>query len=68
MENARYRCAACWNLTRFDVTVTRRTKEFHHFSVGGSLTVEDEEVISHVVEDVSCRWCGHGRAVEVLPA
>lgn len=67
MENARYRCAACGNLTRFDVTVTRRTKEFHHFSVGGSLTVEDEEVISHVVEDVSCRWCGHGRAVEVLP-
>ena len=69
MENdARYRCAACGNLTRFDVTVTRRTKEFHHFSVGGSLTVEDEEVLSHVVEDVSCRWCGHGRAVEVLPA
>ena len=68
MENARYRCAACGNLTRLDVTVTRRTKEFHHFSVGGSLTVEDEEVISHVVEDVSCRWCGHGRAVEVLPA
>ena len=68
MENARYRCAACGNLTRFDVTVTRRTKEFHHFSVGGSLTVEDAEVISHVVEDVSCRWCGHGRAVEVLPA
>ena len=68
MENARYRCAACGNLTRFDVTVTRRTKEFHHFSVGGSLTVEDEDVLSHVVEDVSCRWCGHGRAVEVLPA
>ena len=64
----RYRCSSCGNLTRFDVTVTRRTKEFHHFSVGGSLTVEDEEVLSHVVEDVSCRWCGHGRAVEVLPA
>jgi hypothetical protein len=68
VETARYRCAACGNLTRFDVTVTRRTKEFHHFSVGGSLTVEDEEVLSHVVEDVSCRWFGHGRAVEVLPA
>jgi hypothetical protein len=68
VDIARYRCAACGNLTRFDVTVTRRTKEFHHFSVGGALTVEDEEVLSHVVEDVSCRWCGHGRAVEVLPA
>jgi hypothetical protein len=68
VETARYRCTACGNLTRFDVTVTRRTKEFHHFTVGGSLTVEDEEVLSLVVEDVSCRWCGHGRAVEVLSA
>ena len=68
MDPARYRCAACGNLTRFDVTVTRRTREFHHFTVGGSLTVEDEEVLSRVVEDVSCRWCGHGRSVEVLSA
>jgi hypothetical protein len=68
VESPRYRCTACGNLTRFDVTVSRRTKEFHHFTVGGALTVEDEEVLSLVVEDVSCRWCGHGRAVEVLPA
>jgi hypothetical protein len=67
VESPRYRCTACGNLTRFDVTLTRRTKEFHHFTVGGALTVEDEEVLSLVVEDVSCRWCGHGRSVEVLP-
>lgn len=59
-----YRCGACGNLTRFDVTVTRRTRAFHHFSLGGELTVEDEEVLSEVVEDVRCRWCGTSTGVE----
>ena len=67
MAIPRYRCAACGNLTRFDVTVTRRSRAFHHYTVGGDLTVEDEDVLSEVVEDVSCRWCGSGRAVEQLP-
>ena len=40
----RYRCAACGNLTRFDVTLTRRTRAFHHYSIGGELTVEDDGV------------------------
>jgi len=62
----RYRCRACGNLTRFDVTVTRRTRAFHHFTVGGELTVEDTEVLSESVEHVSCRWCGSGYGVEVL--
>jgi hypothetical protein len=51
-------------VTRFDVTVTRRTRAYHHFTVGGELTVEDEQVLSERVEDVSCRWCGSGQAVE----
>ena len=62
----RSRCTACGNLTRFDVTLTRRSRRFHHYTVGGDLTVEDEEVLAEVVEDVACRWCGNGRAVEVL--
>jgi hypothetical protein len=65
---ARYRCAACGNLTRFDVTTTRRARAFHHFSLGGDLSVEDEEVLSEVVEEVTCRWCGSARSVETLPA
>ncbi len=64
----RYRCTACGNLTRFDVTTTRRTRAFHHYSVGGDLTVEEEEVLSESLDEVSCRWCGHGRAVEVIAA
>ena len=62
----RYRCAACGNLTRFDVTTTRRTKAFHHYTLGGERTVEDEQVLSEVVEEVSCRWCGTAKSVEAL--
>jgi DNA-directed RNA polymerase subunit RPC12/RpoP len=66
---ARYRCAACGNLTRFDITLTRRTRAFHHYSLGGELSVEDEVVLAETVEEVACRWCGSGRAVEpVAPA
>ncbi len=62
---SRYRCDACGNLTRFNVTVTRRTAEFHHFSVGGDLEVEDQELLSEKVETVQCRWCG-ANAVELV--
>jgi hypothetical protein len=62
----RYRCTACGNLTRFDVVETTTVRAFHHFTVGGELSIEDREVVSHVVDSVSCRWCGHGRAVEEI--
>jgi hypothetical protein len=67
MAPVRYRCAACGNLTRFDVVASRRSRAFHHYSLGGELTVEDEEVLDESVDEVSCRWCGSGAAVEVLP-
>ncbi len=66
MEQRRYRCNACGNLTRFDVTTTRRTRAFHHYSLGGELAVEDEQVLDENVEEVSCRWCGTGKSVEEL--
>jgi hypothetical protein len=62
----RYRCAACGNLTRFDVTVTTTEKAYYHYSVGGDLTIEDPAVVAHRVDEVACRWCGHGRSVEVV--
>lgn len=63
----RYRCSGCGNLTRFDVVVTRRTREFHHFSVGGDVAVDEAETLSEEVERVSCRWCGaEGDAIEHL--
>jgi len=66
VASLRYRCAACGNRTRFDVVTDRRTRAFHHFSVGGDLTVEDEQVLSESVVEVGCRWCGHGRSIEVV--
>jgi hypothetical protein len=63
----RLRCLACGNLTRFDVVASRRTRAFHHFSVGGELTVEEEEVLDETVEAVTCRWCGaSGASIERL--
>jgi len=62
----RYRCASCGNLTRFDVTTTRRVRSFHHYTVGGELTVEDAEVLEERVDEVLCRWCGTGSSVELV--
>ena len=45
---------------------SRRTKAFHHYSVGGELAVEDEEVLEEKVESVSCRWCDNGGKVETI--
>lgn len=61
--NTRYRCTACGNLTRFDVTISRRTKAFHHYTVGGDLEIEDVQVLAESVDEVSCRWCGSPSAV-----
>jgi hypothetical protein len=64
---ARYRCGACGNLTRFDVLTTRRTSSFHHYSVGGELTIEEEQLLEETVERVTCRWCGaSGDSIEEL--
>jgi hypothetical protein len=54
----RYRCAACGNVTRFDVVSSRRTRAFHHYSIGGDLEIDEEEVLAAAVESVTCRWCG----------
>ena len=64
----RYRCTACGNLTRFDVVTSRRTRSFHHYTVGGDLEIEQEDVLDEHVEDVSCRWCGTGSSVVELTA
>jgi hypothetical protein len=63
----RFRCAQCGNLTRFDVVESRRTRSFHHFTLGGELRVEEEEVLSSERERVTCRWCGSSDAIEEVP-
>lgn len=68
MSSTRYRCSGCGNLTRFDVVSTRQTRAFHHYTLGGELTVEEEEELETSVENVTCRWCNaSGSAIEELP-
>ena len=65
----RYRCSACGNVTRFDVVATRRTRAYYHFSIGGDLEIEEEEVLDENVERVTCRWCGAtGDRIETVDA
>ncbi|MET0737271.1 MAG: hypothetical protein ABW035_03290 [Acidimicrobiales bacterium] len=68
MTAQRFRCTACGNLTRFDVVLSRRTRAFHHYTVGGELSVEDEEVLDERLEQVACRWCGNGDHIEPVTA
>lgn len=62
----RPRCTNCGNLTRFDVTTTRRTKEFHHYTLGGELTIESTKVLAEEVESIECRWCGPSGKIELV--
>lgn len=62
----RWRCTGCGNLTRFDVSRTRRTTEFWHFDLAGDHVVEEEQVKGEDLESVTCRWCGRSDAIEVV--
>ena len=69
MSPTRYRCNACGNVTRFDVVATRRTRAFHHYTIGGDLEIEDEDVLEERVEQVTCRWCNAaGDKIAIEPA
>ncbi len=59
-----YRCAACGNKTRFDVFETIRRRQYHHYTLGGELSVDEEEMLERTVERVVCRWCGRADAIE----
>ena len=40
---------------------------FHHYSIGGELTIEEEDVLDERIEQVTCRWCGTWRRNEHVP-
>jgi len=62
----RWRCGGCGNLTRFDVTRSRRTTEFWHFDLAGEHDVEEVTTEQEAVEAVTCRWCGRSDAIELV--
>ncbi len=63
----RWRCTLCGNLTRFDVVRSTRAKEYVHVDLAGEAVVEERELLSDVVEQVVCRWCGATDRVELAP-
>lgn len=63
-ELSRWRCGACGNLTRFDVTRTLHSTEYWHFDLAGEHRVEESSVLSEELEQVTCRWCGRADAIE----
>ncbi len=63
-EPVRYRCTLCGNLTRFDVIERKRSRSFYHYTLGGLLSVEEEEILERDVEEVRCRWCNSSQGVE----
>lgn len=60
----RYRCAHCGNRTRFDVYETVRRRRFAHFTLGGELSIDEEEILDATLERVVCRWCDRDDAIE----
>ena len=65
-DTHRWRCGGCGNLTRFDVTRTRRTTEYWHFDLAGAPAIEESTLRQESVEAVSCRWCGRSDAIELV--
>ncbi|MCU0279706.1 MAG: hypothetical protein MUF33_03485 [Candidatus Nanopelagicales bacterium] len=65
-STTRWRCSRCGNLTRFDVLRTKRSKQYWHFDLGGSWTVEEETALVDDIENVTCRWCGADDSVELV--
>jgi hypothetical protein len=65
-EIIRYRCWGCGNKTRFDVTDAVTRRRFSHYSLGGELTIEEEEILEQDVLKVVCRWCDRSDAIEEI--
>jgi hypothetical protein len=64
----RYRCAACGNLTRFNIESVERVRRFWHADLTGAGVAEEVERLEARVESVACRWCGSTTGIEVVDA
>lgn len=66
MASTAYRCAHCGNKTRFDVVDRLRRRRFHHYTLGGELAIDEEEILEQVVERITCRWCDRSDGIETV--
>jgi hypothetical protein len=62
----RWRCTLCGNLTRFDVTRSRKAVEYVHLDLAGEPRIEECDVVSETIESVRCRWCDAVDQIELV--
>lgn len=43
-----------------------RRRRFHHYTLGGELSIDDEEILGRTVESVTCRWCDRSDGIEEI--
>jgi hypothetical protein len=63
---SRWRCGQCGNLTRFDLTRVRRTREYVHVDLAGEPSIDEVDVLAEEVVSLLCRWCGSSN-IETVP-
>lgn len=65
-DQQRLRCAACGNLTRFDIETTERVRRFWHADLSGGGRVEEEIRSDVEIASITCRWCSSTEAIEFV--
>ncbi|MFN8076271.1 MAG: hypothetical protein U0Q15_12735 [Kineosporiaceae bacterium] len=64
--STRWRCTACGNLTRFDLTRSSLVVEYVHVDLAGQARVEETTVVEDQWRQVRCRWCDGVDTVELV--
>ena len=41
-----------------------RRKQFHHYTLGGDLQIESEDILEQEIESIVCRWCDRSDGIE----
>lgn len=65
-QQVAYRCSHCGNKTRFDVYDTVRRRRFEHATLGGEITIDEEEILERTIDRIVCRWCDRDDAIETV--
>jgi hypothetical protein len=61
-----YRCSHCGNKTRFDIVESLKRRRFHHFTLGGDVDIEEEQILESGIESITCRWCDRSDGIEEI--
>ena len=43
-----------------------RRRRFHHYTLGGELSIDEEDILQQEIETVTCRWCDRSDGIELV--